>query len=604
MHQLTVKQLNRHGKLEISHEPFGPVSAHDGMERNDETFMKLQLNLHGLLLVLLSLPALARAQGTAFSYQGHLVENGVAANGGHDFIFTLFNAVAGGDQIGPAVPLNNTPVTSGQFNVALDFGANAFPGDPRWLEISVRPAGVGQFTTMDARVSVLPTPYAIFATTAGSVANSAVTANQLNTAGVAPTAGQFLSYNGGTLVWSDPGVAAGNIWSLNGADAYYNAGNVGVGTSTPAVGIRLEVSGNARITPGGSGGFFQVGTPSGETGLGVIGSNRFDLRFNGSTLKLVAGLGSGPPPLENGITVDTSGNVGVGRNITFGNQSRQMLNLFGDGFGVGVQTADLYYRSGAGFAWHVGGVHDDATYNAGPGGTTVATLDLTTGLDFGSRLGQHLSLWGGTSARRFDIGMQAETLYFRTGNGAGDAFTWYKGGVHSDGHRDAGGGQTLMALDGESGLYVAGPASICTLTIRGGCDLAEPFPMKEPEIKKGSVVVIDDQHPGQLKLSTEAYDTRVAGIVSGANGITAGIALHQEGIMESGQNVALSGRVYVQADATFGAITPGDMLTTSATPGHAMKVSDHGKAQGAILGKAMSALRAGKGTVLVLVTLQ
>jgi hypothetical protein len=128
--------------------------------------------------------------------------------------------------------------------------------------------------------------------------------------------------------------------------------------------------------------------------------------------------------------------------------------------------------------------------------------------------------------------------------------------------------------------------------------------MDSEDIPKGSVVVIDDEPPGRLKLSREAYDTRVAGIVSGANGVNAGISLQQAGKFEAGQNVALSGRVYVQADASFGAIKPGDLLTTSDTPGHAMRVSDHGKAQGAILGKAMSPLSQGKGLVLVLVTLQ
>jgi len=107
-----------------------------------------------------------------------------------------------------------------------------------------------------------------------------------------------------------------------------------------------------------------------------------------------------------------------------------------------------------------------------------------------------------------------------------------------------------------------------------------------------------------VKLSTGAYDTRVAGIVSGANGVNTGVALQQEGKFEYGQNVALSGRVYVHADAAFGAIKPGDLLTTSNTPGHAMKVADHTRSQGAILGKAMSALKEGTGLVLVLVTLQ
>ncbi|HLH56322.1 MAG TPA: tail fiber domain-containing protein [Verrucomicrobiae bacterium] len=271
---------------------------------------KLQLNI--LLLVLLSLPAWARAQGTAFSYQGNLLENGVAANGGHDFIFSLFDSAAAGAQVGQDVTLNNTRVANGQFNVSPDFGPGAFPGSPRWLEISVRPTGVGQFTKMDARVSLLPTPYAVFATTAGNVANGAVTANQLNTGGLAPAQGQFLSYNAGNLVWSDPAVAAGNVWSLNGLDAYYNAGNVGIGTANPTNGAQLEVKGTTRISPGGSGGFVSIGTPNGETGMGIIGSNRADIRFDGSTLKLLAGFGSGAMPATNGIAIDTSGNVGIG----------------------------------------------------------------------------------------------------------------------------------------------------------------------------------------------------------------------------------------------------------------------------------------------------
>ena len=96
----------------------------------------------------------------------------------------------------------------------------------------------------------------------------------------------------------------------------------------------------------------------------------------------------------------------------------------------------------------------------------------------------------------------------------------------------------------------------------------------------------------------------MAGIVSGANGIHPGIALHQNDVMDGDQDIALGGRVYVLADATGSAIRPGDLLTTSDTPGHAMKVTDHARAQGAILGKAMSRLTSGKGLVLVLVSLQ
>jgi hypothetical protein len=58
-------------------------------------------------------------------------------------------------------------------------------------------------------------------------------------------------------------------------------------------------------------------------------------------------------------------------------------------------------------------------------------------------------------------------------------------------------------------------------------------------------------------------------------------------------------------DATYGEVSPGDLLTTSPTPGYAMVVKDHTKAQGAILGKAMEKLTDGeKRQILVLVTLQ
>jgi hypothetical protein len=163
-----------------------------------------------------------------------------------------------------------------------------------------------------------------------------------------------------------------------------------------------------------------------------------------------------------------------------------------------------------------------------------------------------------------------------------------------------------LSWDFSGDVWVSNNCSVASLTIRGGADLAEPFPMSaaQSEMEAGSVVVIDDQHPGQLKLSDQPYDTRVAGVISGANGIHPGIQMQQQGLLGGGKNVALTGRVYVRADASYGVIRPGDFLTTSATPGYAMKVTDHDRAQGAILGKAMTGLSQGTGMVLVLVTLQ
>lgn len=106
-------------------------------------------------------------------------------------------------------------------------------------------------------------------------------------------------------------------------------------------------------------------------------------------------------------------------------------------------------------------------------------------------------------------------------------------------------------------------------------------------------------------VSSNPFDKKVAGIISGAGGVNPGMVMGQENSEADGANpVALTGRVYCCADASNGAISPGDLLTTSHTPGHAMKVSDYQKAQGAIIGKAMTGLEQGQGLVLVLVTLQ
>jgi hypothetical protein len=147
-----------------------------------------------------------------------------------------------------------------------------------------------------------------------------------------------------------------------------------------------------------------------------------------------------------------------------------------------------------------------------------------------------------------------------------------------------------------------GTVSVGVLQITGGADVAEPFAM-ERAIPQGAVVRIDSAHAGRLILSDRPYDRRVAGIVSGANGIAPGISLNQSDLGD-GRNVALSGRVYVLADATQLPIGPGDLLTTSGLPGRAMKAGDIRRAQGAIIGKAMSALPNGIGVVLVLVSLQ
>jgi len=137
-----------------------------------------------------------------------------------------------------------------------------------------------------------------------------------------------------------------------------------------------------------------------------------------------------------------------------------------------------------------------------------------------------------------------------------------------------------------------------------GADLAEKFPSSD-EVQPGTVMEIDPDNAGKLPIARGAYNTRVAGVVSGAGDLQAGAVLGNYEGNEDGAAIALSGRVWVQCDAATCAIGIGDLLTTSEMPGHAMKASDREQSHGAVIGKAMTSLAQGeRGLVLVLVNLQ
>jgi hypothetical protein len=164
----------------------------------------------------------------------------------------------------------------------------------------------------------------------------------------------------------------------------------------------------------------------------------------------------------------------------------------------------------------------------------------------------------------------------------------------------------IRTEDPTTELHVNGTATVDLLQITGGSDLAEPFPVgKDTKVEPGSIMVIDEKHPGKLRISETAYDRKVAGIISGAGGLKAGLRLRQGyNTSDAEVFVAMAGCVYCKAEASMNPIEPGDLLTTSSIPGHAMKALDRQNSQGAILGKAMSSLKEGRGLVLVLANLQ
>jgi hypothetical protein len=141
--------------------------------------MKL-LFLFAALLVLLGHVSPGFAQGTAFTYQGRLTENGAPGNGSNDFTFTLYTAGSGGATVGTSNLVNDLFVTNGLFIATLDYGASAFDGSARWLQIAVRPgASVGAYTSLAPRQPITAAPYAIYAggVTASGISGTIAPAN-------------------------------------------------------------------------------------------------------------------------------------------------------------------------------------------------------------------------------------------------------------------------------------------------------------------------------------------------------------------------------------------------------------------------------------------
>jgi hypothetical protein len=133
-------------------------------------------------------------------------------------------------------------------------------------------------------------------------------------------------------------------------------------------------------------------------------------------------------------------------------------------------------------------------------------------------------------------------------------------------------------------------------------DCAEDFDLADAAADPGSVMVLDDQ--GRLRQSSEEYDTTVVGVVAGAGGLRPGIVLDRNASQRPRAPLSMVGKAFCKVDATTAAIATGDLLTSSPTPGHAMRVSDPARAFGAVLGKALRPLAGGTGLIPIVVALQ
>ena len=295
-----------------------------------------------LLATLISQPSTSFAQGTGFSYQGRLNTNGAPATGSYDLRFSLWNAASGPSQLGGTLTIAATAVSNGLFTVTLDFGAGMFTGDPRWLEIEVATHG-GTFAAISPRQALLPTPYAIHASTATAVvAGSVVKSLNALKDDVTLAAGSNVTItpSGNTLI-----IAGSGGWKLGG-----NAG------TTPGVNF--------------------LGTADNQA-LQLKVNNAIALQFTpGVTVpNVVGGLASiKPTVIGSGVSgaVVAGGNAPSGGVDGFGGGDFQAVydndGTIGGGFGnqVGSNDGD---PTDAAFATVAGGVFNYATaYGASVGG--------------------------------------------------------------------------------------------------------------------------------------------------------------------------------------------------------------------------------------------
>jgi len=318
---------------------------------------------------------LAGPLGTAFTYQGRLIDANNAADGLYDFQFKLFDANSAGNKLGADVNKPEVDVIDGYFTVELDFGS-VFDGNERWLHIGVRP-GVqndpNTYTVLTPRQKLTPTPYAIYAKNGGGAGGSPWQVNgtsiyynngnvgigttspgtKLDVAGIINAQDYYyinnkvLAYNADNAIYYGwDALIAYQIFATSGFERVLidNAGNVGIGTTSPTA--KLEVAGQVKITGGSpaagkvltsdSGGLGTWQTPAGTPdGDWVISGTDMYSGVSGNV-----GIGTTSPGAKLDVQT-TSGGYGV--RLGFGNVLKDWLlaNSFYSGWGQSTYALNL-----------------------------------------------------------------------------------------------------------------------------------------------------------------------------------------------------------------------------------------------------------------------
>ena len=265
-----------------------------------------------VLCGLTALPALS--QGTSFTYQGVLSQNGAPVNGSNDLTFTLYTAASGGSVVGTSNEVNDLVMTNGLFTVTLDFGATPFRGSERWLQIAARPgASTGAYTNLVPRQPITATPYAVYSASAAT----------------AGSAGSVAAANiSGTI---DDGHLSANVARLN-------VGN----TFSESQAIRTSAGG--LVISSSSGGQFGSGTlrVQGNTGLGTDPRSDHRLAVSGTVIASgFVGNGSALVNLDaaklTGLVDDSQLSANIARR-TNGNTFNGQQFIANGNLGIGTAT--------------------------------------------------------------------------------------------------------------------------------------------------------------------------------------------------------------------------------------------------------------------------
>ena len=203
---------------------------------------------------------------------------------------------------------------------------------------------------------------------------------------------------------------------------------------------------------------------------------------------------------------------------------------------------------------------------------------------------------GGNPGPTIELDGTRNSLLFLAKGSRSDAIVQVDGkGIFKAGGFGRNGRLSLLRSDGRESVRIDAASGDVVLF---NADCAEEFDVAD-EVEPGTVMVLGGD--GVLVPSSEAYDTRLAGVVSGAGSFAPALVLDRRETGRRRVPVALMGKVYCWVDAEPGAVRVGDLLTTAERPGHAMRVGDRAKAFGALVGKALAPLPTSQGLVPVLV---